>query len=53
MELSDTNSPLLRDLTSKAPGTFQHTMQVANLAEEAIREIGGDALIGANWCFVS
>lgn len=45
LELSDTNSPLLRRLLVKAPGTFQHSMQVANLSEEAIREIGGNALL--------
>ena len=45
MELSDTNSPVLRELASKAPGTFQHSLQVANLAEEAILEIGGDYLL--------
>lgn len=45
MELSDTNSPLLRQLSYEAPGTFQHTLQVANLAEAAIYEIGGNALL--------
>ncbi len=45
LELSDTNSPLLRKLLTKAPGTFQHSIQVANLAEESIREIGGNALL--------
>ena len=40
LELSDTNTPLLRMLNEKAPGTFQHSMQVANLAEEAIIQIG-------------
>lgn len=45
LELSDTNNPLLRDLASKAPGTFQHSMQVANLAEEAIYTIGGNPLL--------
>lgn len=45
MELSDTNSPLLRKLSYEAPGTFQHTLQVANLAEAAIYEIGGNALL--------
>ena len=45
LELSDTNSPLLRDLAQKAPGTFQHSIQVANLAEEGILEIGGNALL--------
>ena len=45
MELSDTNSPLLRELATRAPGTFQHSLQVANLAEEAIFKIGGNALL--------
>tara|TARA_B100000886_G_scaffold335513_1_gene292703 strand:+ start:2701 stop:4806 length:2106 start_codon:yes stop_codon:yes gene_type:complete len=45
LELSDTNSPLLRELAQKAPGTFQHSLQVANLAEEGILEIGGNALL--------
>jgi putative nucleotidyltransferase with HDIG domain len=45
LELSNTNSPLLRDLSFKAPGTFQHTLQVANLAEAAIYKIGGNALL--------
>lgn len=45
MELSDTNNPLLRDLASKAPGTFQHSIQVANLAEAACLEVEGDAAL--------
>jgi putative nucleotidyltransferase with HDIG domain len=45
LELSNTNTKLLRELSLRAPGTFQHSLQVANLAEEAIYEIGGDALI--------
>ncbi len=45
LELSDTNHPLLRKLSEKAPGTFHHVIQVANLAEEAIRTIGGNALL--------
>ncbi len=45
MELSDTNSPLLRKLAEDAPGTFQHSIQVANLAEAAIRKIGGNSLL--------
>ncbi len=45
MELSDTNTPLLRELSIKAPGTFQHSMQVANLAEAAIFKIGGNSLL--------
>ena len=45
MELTNTNSKLLRDLAFKAPGTFQHSLQVANLAEAAIYKIGGNALL--------
>lgn len=44
-ELADSNQPLLRKLAEKAPGTFQHSMQVANLAEEVIYKIGGNALL--------
>ena len=44
-ELSDTNQPLLRKLAEKAPGTFQHSMQVANLAEDAIHKVGGNSLL--------
>lgn len=45
MELSDSNSKLLRELAFKAPGTFQHSLQVANLAEAAIYRIGGNTLL--------
>jgi putative nucleotidyltransferase with HDIG domain len=45
MELADTNQGLLRTLAEKAPGTFQHSMQVANLAEEVIFKIGGNSLL--------
>jgi putative nucleotidyltransferase with HDIG domain len=45
MELTNTNSKLLRDLAFKAPGTFQHSLQVANLAEAAIFKIGGNSLL--------
>ncbi|MCB2218885.1 MAG: HDIG domain-containing protein [Bacteroidetes bacterium] len=45
LELSNTNNKLLRELALKAPGTFQHSMQMANLAEEAIYEIGGNPLL--------
>jgi hypothetical protein len=45
LELADTNHPLLRELAEKAPGTFQHVLQVANLAEDAIRNIGGNPLM--------
>lgn len=45
MEISSTNTPALRELSQKAPGTFQHSMQVANIAEDLINEIGGNALL--------
>ncbi|MDA9563304.1 HDIG domain-containing protein [Flavobacteriales bacterium] len=45
MELADTNSPLLRQLAEEAPGTFQHSLQVANLAEEATHKVGGNPLL--------
>ena len=45
MELTNSNSKLLRELSYKAPGTFQHSMQVANLAEAAIYQIGGNTLL--------
>ena len=44
-ELSDTNQPLLRALAEKAPGTFQHCMQVASLSEEAVLKVGGNSLL--------
>lgn len=45
LELSDTNNPLLREMAQKAPGTFQHSLQVANLAEAAVLKIEGNALL--------
>jgi len=45
MELCDTNSKLMRELAEKTPGTFQHSLQVSNLAEACIHEIGGNSLL--------
>lgn len=45
LELSDTNANLLKRLSEKAPGTFHHSLQVANLAEAAANEIGANALL--------
>lgn len=45
MELNNTNTPLLRQLAATAPGTFQHSIQVANLCDEVLFAIGGDALL--------
>lgn len=44
-EITDTNQPLLRELSEVAPGTFQHSLQIANLAEAATREVGGNPLL--------
>ncbi|MCA0431534.1 MAG: HDIG domain-containing protein [Bacteroidetes bacterium] len=45
LELCDLSQPLLRQLSQDVPGTFQHSLQVANLAEEAIYYIGGNTLL--------
>ena len=45
LELSDTNRPLLKELSIRAPGTFNHSLQVANLAEAAADAIGANALL--------
>ena len=45
LELTDTNHPILKEMAEKAPGTFQHSLQVSNLAEQAIMEIGGNVLL--------
>lgn len=42
LELADINHPLLRKLAVDAPGSFQHSLQVSNLAEEAARTIGAN-----------
>lgn len=45
IEYTNTNSKILRELSMKAPGTFQHSIQVANIAEDLILEIGGNAML--------
>ncbi len=45
LELSDTNSRLLKELSNKAPGTFHHSLQVANLAEAAANAVGANAML--------
>lgn len=45
LELSDTNTKLLKELSDRAPGTFHHSLQVANLAETAANEIGANTLL--------
>jgi cyclic-di-AMP phosphodiesterase PgpH len=45
VELSNTNLPLLRRLAFEAPGTFQHSLMVANLAKEGCEAIGADPVL--------
>ena len=45
IELTDVNNPLLRKLAEQAPGTFQHSLQVASMAEEVAYKIGGNPLL--------
>lgn len=45
MELADINKPLLKELAATAPGTFHHSLQVANLSEAILNQIGGNALL--------
>ena len=44
-ELADTSSPLLRELEQKAPGTFQHSLQVMNMADAAARAVDANPLL--------
>jgi putative nucleotidyltransferase with HDIG domain len=45
LELSDLNAPVLRKLFTAAPGTYSHSIMVANLAEQACQDIGADSLL--------
>jgi hypothetical protein len=45
LELSDTNTKLLKRLSNEAPGTFHHSLNVANLAEASANEIGANAML--------
>ncbi len=45
LEMSDTNRPLLKDLMNKAPGTFHHSLQVANLSEAAAAAVKANSLL--------
>jgi hypothetical protein len=45
LELSDTNTKLLKEFSNKAPGTFHHSLNVANLAEASANEIGANAML--------
>lgn len=45
MELADTNQPLLKMLSNRAPGTFNHAVQVSNIAETVASAVGANALL--------
>ena len=45
LELSNPNNPLLRKILIEAPGTYNHSIQVANLAEMAAEEVGGNPVL--------
>lgn len=45
VELTNINSALMLEFAEKAPGTFQHSLQVSNLAMEAAQEVGANALL--------
>lgn len=45
VELTDTNTPLLRALSDRCPGTFQHSVSVAALAADAARAVGANTLL--------
>lgn len=45
LELSDTNTKLLKELSNVSPGTFHHSLNVANLAEASANEIGANAML--------
>jgi putative nucleotidyltransferase with HDIG domain len=46
LEFADVNNKVLKDLFLRAPGTFQHSLQVSNLVESILDRIGGNALLG-------
>ncbi len=51
LELSDLNCPLLRTLATRAPGTYTHSVIVANLSEAAAEAINADALLARVGCY--
>lgn len=51
LELSDFNHPLLRELSSKAPGTFHHSMIMGTLSEQAAKEIGANQILARVGCY--
>lgn len=51
LELSDLNQPLLRQLLERAPGTYHHSMIMSNMAEQAAKAIGENALLSRVGCY--
>lgn len=51
VELSDFNHPLLKDLSSKAPGTFHHSIIMGNLSEEAAHSISANRILARVGCY--
>lgn len=51
LELSDLNRPLLRNLAIRAPGTYSHSMNMANISESAADAIGADRLLARVGCY--
>ena len=49
LELSDTNSDFFKDFSDKAPGTFHHSLQVANLAESAAKYNWSKCIVNSSW----
>src|SRR5439155_27041405 len=51
LELSDPSRPLLRRLSLEAPGTYAHSIAMANLVEAACNRVGGNGLLGRVGCY--
>ena len=51
LELSNPNNPLLKKLLMEAPGTYHHSMLVANIAEMAAEEVGANSVITRIGCY--
>lgn len=50
-ELSNPNQPLLKDLITQAPGTYHHSLMVANIAANCVEAIGGDSQLARVACY--
>ena len=53
IELSNPNHPLLKKLLTETPGTYHHSVMVANLAEAACEAIGADGFLSKCWMLLS